>query len=252
MYNNPAGEKIMKNKSLKKFFGTAVLLLSVLCASTNVYAAKSSSTSGGFPVPIVIIPVVIVIVVAILVVVSKNISRNNMNGHFTGQQPPPPPGYGGQNGNYPPYGSTPSPYGSSDPYYGDPSRQNTPDNVGQGNFQSYVPGVFSSQREQNNNSRNSSTQQNNGSDPIALKCPNCGAPLGESDDVTTCPYCRSVLTNANIRAGRRRNGPIDFSAQDSVFNGFGDDAVHTGYGEESYHNSYGNGYGLGFDDNDFE
>ena len=237
----------MKNRSKKLSFGIVLTMLLAALSSIDAYAANGSE-SGGSVALFIIIPIIIVVVVIVLIAVSKNLNRNAANRMFSGQQPP--QGYGDQPGNNAqPFGGTPSPYGSSDTYYGDPARQNGPQNVGQGNYQGYVPGVFSAQ---SNNSRRSNSQQNNGNDPIALKCPNCGAPLGESDDITTCPYCRSVLTNANLRAGRRPSGPVDFSAQDSVFNGFGDDAVHTGYGEESYHNAYGNGYGLGFDDNDFD
>ncbi len=235
----------MKIRSLKALLVFALLLLISAIAPLNAQAAGESSDSGGFPFALILIPIIIVVIVIVVAVVKKLIFISVI----TDQPPvqPPSAGYGGQNGAPAPGGSTPSPYGSSDPYYGDPSRQNIPQNVGQGNYPGYAPGVVSSQ---SNNQRRNDPQQNNGNDPIALKCPNCGAPLGESDDVTTCPYCRSVLTNANLRAGRRNSGPIDFSAQDSVFNGFGDDAIHTGYGEESYQNTYGSGYGLGFDDND--
>ncbi len=239
----------MKKKLIKIFYCSAIFMLMTAFASLNCYAAADDSGSGGFPVMVILIPVIIAAVIAVLVVISKTLNSSHVNNTYQGMQQP--NGYGnnqiGMNGT--PYGGSQQPMGYGNNMQGGsipPYGSNVHGGASAGNF-SYPSQINI------NGSGNGNIQANAGSTHVALKCPNCGAPLDDNTDTTVCPYCRSVLTNPNLLQNRRNRGPIDFSAQDSVFNGFGDDAVHTGYGEEDYRNTYGSGYGIGFDnDSDFD
>ena len=123
----------MKNRSKKLSFGILLAMLLAALSPLDAYAANGSESDGGSAAVFIIIPIIIVVVVIVLIAVSKNLNRNVANRMFSDQQPP--QGYGNQPGNSaPPFGSTPSLYGSSDPYYADPARQNAPQIVGQGNF----------------------------------------------------------------------------------------------------------------------